>query len=126
MKTSDLIWQNTQHEELLEIIESFRDSSSPGLELIQKLNEYIDHHFRLEEKYMELSRYRDIDRHIRLHRIFAENIKKMELSKNIIEEGFHDEAFRTHIADFLHDWLMKHLMGIDKELEAHLLKSNLK
>lgn len=111
MKTSDIIWQNTQHEELLEIIESFRSSSTPALELVEKLNEYVDHHFRLEEKYMEITAYPDIDRHIRLHRIFAENIKKMELSKNILEEGFHDEEIRNRITGFLHDWLIKHLIG---------------
>jgi len=126
MKTSDIIWQNTQHEELLKIIESFKSSTNPGLELVDKLNEYVTHHFRLEEKYMEITAYPDKDRHIRLHRIFAENVKKMELSKHIIEEGLRDDAFRNHISDFLHDWLIKHLMGIDKELEAHIMKSHLK
>jgi len=126
MKTSDIIWQNTQHEELLEILESFKSSPTLGLELVDKLDEYIDHHFRLEEKYMEVTAYPDIDRHKRLHRIFSENVKKMELSRHIIEEGFHDEKFRDHISGFLHDWLMKHLLGIDKELEAHILKSRLK
>ena len=126
MKTSDLIWQNTQHEELLEIMEAFKNSPEHGMELIEKLHMYVTHHFRLEEKYMEITAYPDIDRHIHLHRVFAEKVEKMQLSKNILEEGFHDDAFRSQISDFLYDWLVNHLMGIDKELEAHIMKSDLK
>ena len=126
MKTSDLIWQNTQHEELLEIMEAFKNSPEHGLELIEKLHEYVTHHFRLEEKYMEISAYPDIDRHIRLHRIFAEKVESMELSKNIMKESSLNDEFRIHVSNFLYDWLVNHLMGIDKELEAHIMKSHLK
>jgi len=108
------------------MMEIFREEPGRGVELFEKLHEYVNHHFKLEEKYMEVTGYPDMDRHVRLHNIFVEKIEKMEQSKNILKEGFQNEEFRHKVSDFLHDWLMKHLLGIDKELEAHIMKSHLK
>jgi len=126
MKTSDLIWQDTQHQELLDILEVLKKSPEAGFELMDKLDIYIAHHFGLEEKYMHLTEYPNIEVHTGLHRKFADKIHELKQSKNIVEEGFRDNEFRKNIIEFLSSWLINHLMGIDKELEAHIMRSNIR
>ena len=126
MKTSDLVWQDTQHQALLDILEILKDSPEAGSALMEKLDIYIDHHFGLEEKYMRLTGYPDIKKHIGLHRKFADKVCELKQSKHIVKEGFRDDEFRKNIVDFLNNWLINHLMGIDKELEAHIMQSDIR
>lgn len=71
MKTSDLVWQDSQHQQLLALIEELKKSPENGYQVLERLAEYAEHHFSLEEKYMQLSGYPDIEKHIQLHRKFA-------------------------------------------------------
>ena len=78
MKTSDLVWQDTQHQELLDILEKLKDSPDASYALMEKLEIYIAHHFSLEEKYMNLTAYPNAKTHIRLHRKFADKVYEIE------------------------------------------------
>ncbi len=126
MKTSELIWQDEQHQELLGIIDQLKHDPSVGHELMERLSDYVNHHFSLEEKYMELTDYPNRQAHVLAHNHFAEKIEKLKISPRIIDEGFKDPQFRINITTFLSDWLISHILGIDKELEAHVMKSRFK
>lgn len=126
MKTSELVWQDTQHQELLALIDSLKNSPESGLEILHQLTDYVTHHFSLEEQYMKATDYPGSRIHIRAHRNFEDKINSLKLNPQVIEKGFSDDRFRQEIYDFLTSWLSNHVFGLDKELEEHILNSRIK
>lgn len=126
MKTSDLVWQDTQHQDLLALVEELKNSPDAGMEILDKLTDYVAHHFTLEEKYMEVTQFTGAEKHIRAHRMFENKIMAMKKSQHILEQGLKDASFRLEITNFLNEWLIDHVMGLDKELEEFVLNSSIK
>lgn len=126
MKTSDLVWQDAQHQDLLALVDILKHSPDVGIEILDKLTDYVTHHFSLEERYMEITHYPQAAVHIRAHRAFENKINLMKQSPQILKHGFKDDTFRHEITDFLNDWLIKHVLGLDKELEQHVMQSGIK
>ena len=128
IKTSDLLWQDTQHQYLFEMLDELKTSPEIGVNLLERLNDYVYHHFSLEEKYMEASGFPEdkIDAHVRAHRMFARKVSSISESQHIVSLGLKNDRFRLELVEFLEQWLKTHVMGLDKELEAHLLKSSIK
>lgn len=116
-KTSDIIWQDAQHQVLFETLDLIKD---PGAEIkvLIKLRDYTENHFSLEERYMVELDYPGRDMHISAHDVFRLEIRQL------LEEGSEPDAvFRDIIATFLTEWLTRHVFGIDKQLEAFILRS---
>lgn len=126
MKTSELIWQDSQHQNLLNIIDLLKNAQAPDIEIIEQLSTYVKDHFSLEEKYMDITNFPAQKAHIKAHRRFEEKIKTLLDSSNIIKLGLKDEKFQEEISAFLSHWLTNHVLGMDKELEDHILKSKIK
>ena len=119
-KTSELIWQDAQHQVLFEILDLIKDSGT-GSEVLHKLRDYTENHFSLEEKYMAELDFPGREAHIRSHNRFREEIEIL------VQDGRDpDPMFREIIATFLTEWLTRHVFGIDKELEEFILKSSVK
>ncbi len=119
-KTSDVIWQDAQHQVLFEILDLIKQ---PGADshVLFKLSEYTETHFSLEEQYMVKLDFPGQDAHVRAHDRFREEIEQL------LEKGENpDDMFREIIATFLTEWLTRHVFGIDKELEAFILQSSAK
>ena len=117
-KTSDIIWQDVQHQALFEIIDLLK-SPEAGIEVARKLEAYTEYHFGLEEQYMLELEYPGRDQHIQSHNRFREEIA--ELLQGGIEP---DDQFREIISTFLTEWLTRHVFGIDKELEDFIQRSS--
>jgi len=128
MKTSDLLWQDTQHQDLFQMMQELKRSGEIGVPLIERLCDYVQHHFSLEEKYMEVCGFPQdkAEIHIRAHRMFERKITSISESQQILTQGLKNAQFRQELAEFLERWLETHIMGLDKELEAHVLKSKIK
>ena len=126
MKTSELVWQDAQHQDLLALVESLKNSPEVGVEILDKLTDYVSHHFSLEEHYMRATNFPNSEPHIRAHRRFEDKINKMKMNPRILHDGFKDDNFRHEITDFLNEWLINHVFAMDKELEAHILRSTIK
>jgi len=118
-KTSDLIWQDAQHQELFRIIDSL--TTEDGRKALDRLKIYVKHHFSLEEEYMRQLNFPGTEAHIKAHRAFDEKVKSL-----LADQTFYDDKFAEDLTVFLTDWLNNHTMGIDKELEAFVLKSESK
>ncbi|WP_162846084.1 hemerythrin family protein [Seongchinamella sediminis] len=119
-KTSELIWQDAQHQVLFEILDEIAE---PGcsVDVLSKLLLYTETHFALEERYMELLDYPDRDDHREAHDRFREEINQL------LQPGQDlDAAFRELISTYLTEWLTRHVFGVDKELEAFILRSSAK
>ena len=119
-KTSQLIWQDAQHQVLFEILDKIREPDS-GREVLQSLKLYTETHFSLEESYMEQLCYEGMAAHVQAHDRFRAEIDEL------LQTGQEpDAAFRELISTYLTEWLTRHVFGIDKELEAFILKSSAK
>ncbi len=119
-KTSELIWQDTQHQILFKLIEQIKEAPFDQ-QILSKLQLYAEHHFCLEEAYMSELDYPLADVHIEAHDRFRE-----ELASTVETQGNIDSALQGALFLFLSKWLKLHVFGIDRELEAFILRSKLK
>ena len=105
-----------QHKKLVEMINNLFSEFSKGItdeflnEIIKELEKYTMYHFSYEEKFMKLYNYAGYKDHKAEHNLFVEKIKnyKETLSKENKKEVI---DFLT----FLKNWLLKHIMGTDKQ-----------
>jgi len=119
-KTSDIIWQDAQHQVLFEILDLIRNSEQDS-NVLFKLRDYTENHFSLEERYMLELDYPDRSSHIQAHNRF-----RLEITKLLETEDEPDAEFRDIISTFLTEWLTRHVFGTDKRLEAFILNSRAK
>jgi len=89
--------------------------------VLNRLQLYAEHHFSLEETYMETLAYPHAAAHIKAHDRFRE-----ELSAMVETQDSMTKALQDSLSLFLSEWLKLHVLGIDKELEAFILESNSK
>lgn len=119
LKTSDIIWQDAQHQVLFEILDLIREPGA-GSGVLLKLRDYTENHFALEELYMERTEYPGLDEHVRAHDRFRTEVAEL------LDDREPDALDREIIATFLTEWLKRHVFGIDKQLEDFLVQSDLK
>ncbi len=119
-KTSDILWQDTQHQALFTLIGQIKEVPFDP-EILVRLKLYAEHHFILEETYMVALDYPHREEHMEAHDRFRE-----ELAAMLDTDPTMHHALQVSLSDFLHKWLKLHVLGIDKKLEEFLLKSNLK
>ena len=117
-KTSDVIWQDAQHQVLFQLLDEVAEEGS-AVDVVRRLKDYAENHFALEEEYMRILDYPGREEHVRAHDKFRQELAQMSLD---VEQ--HDHISRQVISTFLREWLTRHIFGIDKELEAFLLASN--
>lgn len=120
-KTSDVIWQDAQHQILFRLLDEVA-GESPADDILNQLQFYVESHFSLEEHYMEVLGYPGRSEHIRAHDKFRHEVDQMMVSSNV----GHDSVSRQLISTFLREWLKRHVFGIDKPLEAFLLAAETK
>jgi hemerythrin len=119
-KTSDLIWQDTQHQVLFELIDQIKEVPFDP-DILLRLKLYAEHHFTLEETYMVELGYPDKDEHIEAHDRFRE-----ELAAMLETDPTMGQFLQDSLSDFLYKWLKLHVLGIDKQLEDFVMKSDSK
>ena len=119
-KTSELIWQDTQHQVLFSLIDQIKEVPFDP-DILVRLNLYAEHHFILEETYMVELDYPHIAAHIDAHNRFRE-----ELAAMLDTDPSMHLALQVSLSDFLYKWLKLHVLGIDKKLEDFVLKSSAK
>jgi len=119
-KSSELLWQDFQHRQLFALIDDIK-TARIGSEVFDRLNQYADTHFLLEEEYMESLGYPKITQHIKAHNKFRVELSLLAKDKhNMTRNEF------PMLAQFLEEWLTRHIFGVDKELEDYILKSDQK
>jgi hemerythrin len=119
-KTSDIIWQDTQHQVLFELIDKIKEVPfDPGI--LVRLKLYAEHHFTLEETYMVKLGYPHQVEHIEAHDRFREELEAMLETDPTMGQFLQDS-----LSDFLYKWLKLHVLGIDKQLEDFVMKSDSK
>ncbi len=119
-KTSDIIWQDAQHQVLFDILDLIGEPGV-GPDIVRRLQQYTDNHFELEERYMQVLDYPGYGDHKRAHDQFRHEID------SLLEPGVQfDEQLGNLVATYLRAWLKGHVFGSDKDLEAFILGSSIK
>lgn len=119
-KTSEIIWQDSQHQILFDLIERIKEVPFDP-EIITRLKLYAENHFYLEEIYMEKLGYPEADLHLKAHNRFRE---ELEALAEIEPDSSCD--LQVALSNFLYRWLKMHVLGIDKKLEQFVMQSNSK
>jgi hemerythrin len=119
-KTSDIIWQDTQHQVLFDLIDRIREVPFDP-DILIRLKLYAEHHFILEETYMKMLDFPGTEAHIAAHDRFREELEAMLET----DPSMH-ESLQISLSDFLYKWLRLHVLGIDKKLEDFILKASAK
>ena len=99
-KTSDVIWQDAQHQVLFRLLDEVA-GESPADDILNQLKFYAESHFSLEEHYMEVLDYPGRAEHVQAHDKFRQELEQMMID-NV--EG-HDSISRQLISTFLREWL---------------------
>ena len=119
-KTSDIIWQDTQHQVLFELIDKIKEVPFDP-DILIRLKLYAEHHFILEEAYMRELDYPHANDHLNAHDRFREELEALLETDPTVSQ-----ALQNSLSDFLYEWLKLHVLGIDKQLEDFVMKSNSK
>lgn len=119
-KTSDVIWQDAQHQMLFQLLDEVGHAGRAEA-VMHRLKFYAESHFGLEETYMEMLDYPKREEHVLAHNRFRDELELM-----IKTPENREKATRQIISLFLTEWLKRHIFGIDKELEAFLLEKGVK
>ncbi len=119
-KTSELLWQDTQHQILFSLIDAIQEEPFRR-EVLHQLQLYAEHHFMLEEAYMLALDYPDRALHMRTHNRFRDEINQLVTATELS-----DTSVRQSLSIFLREWLTRHVMGIDKDFERFVMASQLK
>ncbi|MFT4614118.1 MAG: hemerythrin [Bacteroidia bacterium] len=117
LKTSDIIWQDAQHQVLFEILDLIKQPGSVSRVII-RLRDYTETHFEFEERYMLALDFPDREEHVHAHNQFRREIDLL------LKGGEPDAQFRELIATFLSQWLRRHVFDADKKLEAYILDAD--
>ena len=85
--------------------------------------DYTDFHFSTEEKHIMEQNYPGLEYQKQLHAEFKSHLKR--LVEDFEEEG-PTKALGTSINVFLHNWLIKHIKGVDHKFGEFLNEKGFK
>lgn len=111
-----------QHKIILNLINKINDAvtgnGSPEIigQVIDELAHYTTVHFAIEEALMRMFHYPDYDQHKQIHTALLARVLsfKKQYAKGNTQIG-------SELLYFLRDWLLNHIVKVDREYSAHLL-----
>ena len=110
-----------QHIKWIDLINAVYNSLSQGSSrqqlgmVLKDLVDYTVWHFGFENKMMNEYNYPDKESHMKLHKDFIAEIKKLEAKYDAGED-----IMGVNVLEFLKGWLSNHIMKIDTQLGAYL------
>ncbi len=122
-----VVWQDFQHQQLLDLLYKVKkakiDKGGPEVfrYSIAFLAMYVNHHFKLEEEYMDIYYYPDIKSHKKEHKDY---VKRIKLIREKFKE-YNDEVIDKLLLT-LNKWILDHILGNDIKLGEYILKAEQK
>ncbi len=117
-----VIWQDFQHKQLIDLFEKVKEAKENKKEknlfryTVAFLAMYVNHHFTLEEEYMEAYNYIDTDVHKKDHQSFVKELKEFR-EKN---KEFSQEA-ADELVTKMGEWILSHILENDQKLGSFIL-----
>jgi len=119
---------DNQHQKLVRIINDFYDtlkdteSNSSMFQILNDLLHYAELHFKDEEEIMQLVGYPEDKflEHKEEHEKIIEQIYKLN---DQLAQG--DEKSTFSLEEFLNNWIIKHILEVDKEYQPYMTRYRL-
>ncbi len=116
------------HRKLFELLNRLHEAMSAGKAskvvtgIIGELLDYTSYHFEAEERLMSEISYLGLTEHRKAHQEFVYEVKKY---KEMADDGM--TAFLgTVLLNFLRDWLIRHIGGMDKKYRKSMNDSGIR
>lgn len=90
-------------------------------DIFDQLLKYMDFHFETEERYFDEFHYEHATEHREAHQRLTERLLELRARW---ETGTLDNPYE--VLDFLEDWLVEHIMGMDRQYHDCFLAHGLK
>ncbi len=122
-----VVWQDFQHKELMDLffkLKKARDDQADEdafKHAIAFLSMYVNHHFKLEEVYMDIYAYPDREKHKLEHNSYIKTLKAFRINHKTYSAAAMDKLMTK-----IKNWILNHILGDDKNLGAHILKAEQK
>ena len=120
--STGVVWQDFQHKELMELLVKLRKARADKQDkdgfrfAMAFLAMYVNHHFKLEEEYMDIYLYPGKESHKKEHKGFIKTLKEFrEKHQDYTEEAI-DELMKK-----INQWILNHIFGDDKKLGSYIL-----
>lgn len=115
-----------QHKVIVDLINEVNDAVSGDNnpetvgKVIERLVDYTKVHFLIEEALMRMFRYPDYEQHKKIHGKLLERVLafQKQYAKGNAQIG-------QELLYFLRDWLLSHIMKVDREYSPHLLSGKI-
>lgn len=119
-----VVWQDFQHRQLMDLFFKVKEAKASDTDdskdvmrySLAFLAMYVNHHFKLEEEYMDIYYYPETDAHKKEHKDLIKRIKHFR--KNF--KDYDDKAIDKLIVT-LNNWILNHILGDDKKLGEYIL-----
>ena len=104
-----------QHKKFVLLLNDLNDTIEVGSEeiilgdIIDQLAAYANYHFSTEEKYFDEFDYPDSKAHKAIHQDFREQVANFQEHY----QG-HEDKYARKVLDFMKNWLVNHIMTVDK------------
>lgn len=117
-----VVWQDFQHRQLMDLFFKVKEAKvkNTGQDVFKYslafLAMYVNHHFKLEEEYMDIYYYPDRNLHKKEHKDLIKKIKIFR--KDYID---YDEQAIDKLLMTLNDWILNHILENDKKLGDYII-----
>jgi hemerythrin len=112
-----VVWQDFQHKQLIDLFGKIKEAKENKTDqnlyryTIAFLAMYVNHHFKLEEEYMDKYQYPGREKHTDEHKKFIKELKSFRVDNyEYSEDGSEDLLAR------MGQWILSHILGDDKTL----------
>lgn len=118
-----VVWQDYQHKQLIDLFEKIKEAKTGQKDqnlyryTVAFLAMYVNHHFKLEEEYMEKYKYPGKEGHVKTHRRFIKELKAFREQNTEYSLEGSDELLKR-----LGEWILNHILGDDKTLGEFILE----
>ncbi len=132
-----LIWNETysvnvaeidrQHQKLVDIINELFDAMKIGQantvieKLLNELHDYTKKHFSYEETYMKKFGFSDLERQEQQHQLFIDKVNDF-----ITQYKANRLSLSLDMMGFLKDWLVNHIVKLDKQYSSLFNENGMK
>ena len=107
---------DNDHKKLFELLNKSSEENLSSEEVLKLLNElaaYTKYHFEREEKVMEACSYPSLRKHRRVHQYMLQEVT------NKIKRYNNGALTQGMLHQFLSDWLVNHIVGMDKTISSY-------
>jgi len=107
---------DNQHKKLIDLMNQLHDAMKSGMSkqalapILSELIDYTKTHFGNEERMFSLHKYSDLNTHKREHEKLTQQV--VEFQKDF-QEG--KTSISIDVMNFLRNWLVGHIAGVDKK-----------